>query len=118
MPTSWGKLKDKTMTARAQRKARRLANNALTKIEMSQLRETLKVTQSQLANKLKVTQTAVSRLESRPDMHLSTLRNYIQALGGEVEILAVFGNRTVRLTHTASREAIAAGRKAKSGDRT
>lgn len=118
MRTSWGKLKDTTMTARAQRKARRFANDALTEIEMSQLRETLKVTQSELANKLKVTQTAVSRLESRPDMHLSTLRNYIQALGGEVEILAVFGNRTVRLTHTASRRATAAARRTKPRGRT
>jgi DNA-binding transcriptional regulator YiaG len=118
MRTSWGKLKDKTMTARAQRKARRFANDALTEIEMSQLREALKVTQSQLANKLKVTQTAVSRLENRPDMHLSTLRNYIQALGGEVEILAVFGKRTVRLTHTTSRRAVAVGRRTKSRDQT
>jgi DNA-binding transcriptional regulator YiaG len=113
MRTSWGKLKDKTMTARPQRKARVLANNALTEIEMGQLRETLKVTQSELANKLKVTQTAVSRLERRPDMHLSTLRSYIQALGGEVEILAVFGKRTVRLTHTTSRMAVAVGRRTK-----
>jgi DNA-binding transcriptional regulator YiaG len=118
MRTSWGTLKDKTMTAGAQRKARQLASSALTQIEMGQLRETLKVTQSELANKLKVTQTAVSRLESRPDMHLSTLRNYIQALGGEVEILAVFGNRTVRLTHTASRGAITAARRTKPRDRT
>jgi hypothetical protein len=51
-------------------------------------------------------------------MHLSTLRNYIQALGGEVEILAVFGKRTVRLTHTTSRRAVAVGRRTKSRDQT
>jgi len=93
------------MTPAAQRKARRLSEKLLANIEMTQLRETLKVTQSELAQRLKVTQTAVSRMESRTDMHLSTLRSYIRALGGEVEVHAVFGDRTVRLTHAAGRGA-------------
>jgi ribosome-binding protein aMBF1 (putative translation factor) len=47
-------------------------------------RETLKVTQEELADKLRVTQVAVSRLERRSDMHLSTLRQFVRALGGEL----------------------------------
>lgn len=90
------------MTPAAQRRARRITERLLAEIEMTKLRETLKVTQAELAQRLKVTQTAISRLESRTDMHLSTLRSYIQALGGEVEIRAVFGKLSVRLTHIAS----------------
>jgi predicted transcriptional regulator len=63
------------------------------------LRETLKVTQEELADKLRVTQVAVSRLERRSDMHLSTLRQFVRALGGELEIRAVFAGRSVKLTH-------------------
>src|SRR5438046_582185 len=61
----------------------------------------LRVTQTELAEKLHKTQTAVSQLESRSDWHLSTLREYVKALGGEVEIRAVFPQRTIRLTHAA-----------------
>jgi DNA-binding XRE family transcriptional regulator len=93
------------MTPAAQPRARRLAEAVLAGIEMTQLRETLKVTQSELTHRLKVTQTAVSRMENRRDIHLSTLRGYIRALGGEVEIHAVFGNRRVRLTRASRRGA-------------
>jgi predicted transcriptional regulator len=63
------------------------------------LRAALDVTQVQLANRLKVTQTAISRLESRKNWHLSTLSEYVEKLGGHLEIRAVFPERSVRLTH-------------------
>lgn len=103
MRTTWGELKNKTMTAVEQRKARKLAEQGLAKIEINQLRETMKMTQTELAQKLKVTQAAISRLEGRSDWHLSTLKDFVHALGGEVEILARFANRTVRLTHSSTR---------------
>jgi len=91
MRTKWSDLKNETMSPVAQRKARELAERDLAEIEMRELRETLKVTQEELADKLKVTQVA--------DMHLSTLRQFVRALGGELEIRAVFAGRSVRLTH-------------------
>jgi len=66
---------------------------------MNRLRQMMKDSQEELASTLRVTQTAVSRLERRPDMLLSTLREFIRALGGEVEIRAVFGNRVLKITH-------------------
>lgn len=99
MRKTWPQLKNETMTREDQRKARRLTDRDLAGIEMNQLRQTMKVTQEQLADKLQVTQTAVSRMERRPDMLLSTLREFVRALGGEVEIRAVFGNRVLKLTH-------------------
>lgn len=60
------------------------------KIRLDRLREARQITQQQLAQKLGVTQANVSRLESRDDMHLSTLRDFVQAMGGQLEIYATF----------------------------
>ena len=51
-----------------------------------------------MAEKLHINQSAVSKLERRTDMYLSTLRNYIEAMGGTLEIVAHFPNRAVRIT--------------------
>ena len=48
------------------------------------------MTQTELASRLLVEQAAISRIESRDDLHLSTLRDYVQALGGELKLVASF----------------------------
>ncbi len=45
-----------------------------------------------------MTQAELSRFERREDRKLSTLRKYVEALGGELEIAAVFGNKRITLT--------------------
>ncbi len=50
-----------------------------------------------MAEALKSAQSEISRLEKRDDYRISTLREYVRALGGRVEIIATFGNRRVRL---------------------
>lgn len=47
-------------------------------------------TQVDLAESLETTQSRVSRIERSSDLHLSTLRDYVRALGGELEMVAVF----------------------------
>ena len=59
------------------------------------IRESRKMTQAQLAKLLRVKQASVSKLESRADMHLSTLRNILDKLGAQLEIRAVFSNGEV-----------------------
>jgi tellurite resistance protein len=49
----------------------------------------------QLAAQLGISQGNVSRLEDRSDVHLSTLHSYVEALGGHLEIAAVFGEERV-----------------------
>lgn len=66
---------------------RRAAEDA---IALGKLRESRKVTQVDLAAELGITQGNVSRMESRSEIYLSTLRSYIEALGGHLEITAVF----------------------------
>ena len=65
---------------------------------LRQLREARERSQVEMAEKLHINQAAVSKLERRTDMYLSTLRSYIEAMGGQLEIVARFPNQAVRIT--------------------
>lgn len=65
---------------------------------LRQLREARERSQVEMAEKLHIKQAAVSKLERRTDMYLSTLRSYIEAMGGKLEIIARFPQRAVRIT--------------------
>jgi transcriptional regulator with XRE-family HTH domain len=62
-----------------------------------ELREICGMTQKQLARTMKVSQSMVPQIESRSDLRLSTLRNYIEALGGELEVFANIDDVDYRL---------------------
>ncbi len=57
---------------------------------LNELRESQKITQQKMAQLLNIDQSGVSRLENRKDFKLSTLRHYIEALGGEVKVTIKF----------------------------
>jgi len=59
-------------------------------IALADLRESQSTTQVELAQRLGVNQGNVSRLERRDDLYLSTLRDYVAALGGELELVVRF----------------------------
>jgi DNA-binding XRE family transcriptional regulator len=61
---------------------------------LKNLREALAHTQVELAQSLGVGQDTISRIERRSDMLLSTLRRYVEAMGGRLELVARFPNRT------------------------
>jgi DNA-binding XRE family transcriptional regulator len=102
------------MTKGQQARAHTLAMRDLRELELRDLREALRVTQVALAKKLKITQAAVSRLEKRPGMLVNTLRDYVEALGGKIEVRAVLPDRTVGLTQFFRKKPVAArlGKKA------
>lgn len=60
---------------------------------LKHLREAVERTQEDLAARLGVGQDTVSRIERRSDILLSTLRRYVEAMGGELELVARFPNR-------------------------
>ncbi len=64
-------------------------------LALAELRQSRNITQIQLAAQLGITQGNVSRLEARSEIYLSTLRSYIEALGGHLEIAAVFDDERV-----------------------
>jgi len=73
------------------------ANEELAAIALAELREARKLTQVQLAKRLKVNQGAISKMEHRADMYLSTLRDVVRAMGGSLEVLARFPSGEVHL---------------------
>ena len=64
---------------------------------LNQLREARNLTQANLASVLGVNQGSVSKMEKRTDMYLSTLRSFIQAMGGQLQIKAVFTDGEVEI---------------------
>lgn len=79
--------------ARAEAKAERMLND----MALDELREALKLTQESLAESLHVNQAAISKVERRSDMLISTLRKIIEAMGGELEIRAILPAGVVRI---------------------
>src|ERR1035437_4446909 len=76
-------------------RARRATNQhrvrqELQRMALEELRNAKQATQTDMAELLDVPQSSISRIEQRADMYLSTLRNYIHAIGGELRIQAVF----------------------------
>ena|SRR3990167_7519435 len=60
---------------------------------LPELRKALELTQADVSSKLHINQEAISRLERRSDLMLSTLNSYIQAMGGKLSITAKFPNK-------------------------
>jgi DNA-binding XRE family transcriptional regulator len=69
----------------------------IAEMPLEHLRAARQLTQNNLAQVLGVNQSAVSKIEKRTDMYISTLRSYIEAMGGQLEIEAVFPEGSVRI---------------------
>jgi transcriptional regulator with XRE-family HTH domain len=81
--------------ARAQVDAYRAALRDV--LALTELREARGVTQQQLAEAWEVSQANVSRVEHEQDVYLSTLSAYVSALGGRLELKAIFPDQSVQL---------------------
>jgi transcriptional regulator with XRE-family HTH domain len=79
--------------ARAEKRAQRL----LDEMPLSELRAARMLTQESIAKSLGINQAAVSKMERRADMYISTLRDFIAAMGGELEITARFPDGAVKI---------------------
>ena len=75
----------------------RSVKDAARVMTLYQLREARDLTQVNLAKVLEINQGAVSRMEKRTDMYVSTLRSYIQAMGGQLQVKAIFPEGEVEI---------------------
>ena len=66
-------------------------------LSLNQLRAARNLTQENLAKILGINQGSVSKMEKRTDMYISTLRSFLQAMGGELQIKAVFPEGEVEI---------------------
>jgi ribosome-binding protein aMBF1 (putative translation factor) len=90
------------LSPQARKKSAALARKMLKEMPLHELRQARGLSQLDLARLLNVQQPAIAKLERRTDMYLSTLRNHIEALGGQLEILAKFPEGEVRITNFSS----------------
>ena len=96
MARKWSEIRRKH-TPEVEAQIRGKVETAAMVMTLHQLREARKLTQVKLAKTLKINQGAVSTMEKRTDMYLSTLRNYIEAMGGSLKITAEFPEGTVEI---------------------
>ena len=80
-------------------RSRAVAQRRIEAMLLSQVRKQLGFTQTHVARNMGVSQSALSQLESQDDMQLSTLRRMIHAMGGDLDVVLRFGNRSVVLTN-------------------
>lgn len=85
------------MPAEARAESAEMAAELLAEMPLSVLRMARGLTQQEIAHVLGTTQASVSRMERRDDVHLSSLRRYVAALGGELEITARFPDYAIRI---------------------
>jgi len=87
----------KPLSPEAEERIERSVREAAEVMTLHQLREARSMTQVNLAKVLRINQGAVSKMEKRADMYVSTLRNFIQAMGGQLQVKAIFPEGEVQI---------------------
>ena len=89
------------MSPEAQERAKDRARVMLSEMPLNELRQARGLSQKMLADVLHVQQPSIAKMEKRTDMYLSTLRSHIEAMGGQLEIVARFPDGSVRISNFA-----------------
>lgn len=97
MAKTFDELVKRTTTAATRERAVRRSRDLMAELLLSEVRRLAGKSQRQLAKTLGIKQPSLSKLESQDDMQLSTLRRIVEALGGELRVLARFPQGTVRV---------------------
>ncbi|AUZ81314.1 MULTISPECIES: XRE family transcriptional regulator [Aeromonas] len=90
------------MTPESQARAVAKTEAMLAEMPLDELRQARGLSQKMLAEILHVQQPAIAKMEKRTDMYLSTLRSHIEAMGGQLEVVARFPDGVVRVTNFAT----------------
>ncbi|RMP68459.1 XRE family transcriptional regulator [Pseudomonas syringae group genomosp. 3] len=101
---SFSSLNDK-MSAEAQARVLEKTAALLKEMDLSEIRRARLLSQESLAQTLHVSQGSVAKMEKRADMYISSLRRFVQAMGGELEVTARFPDGSVRINQFAELEA-------------
>ncbi len=81
--------------ARAEAKAQAM----LAEMPLNELRQARGLSQKMLADVLHVQQPSIAKIEKRTDMYISTLRSHIEAMGGQLEVVARFPDGAVKISN-------------------
>lgn len=85
------------MSPEAQDRARAKSAALEQDMALAELRRAMKLSQEEIATALNINQASVARMEKRTDMYIGTLRRFVQAMGGELDIIARFPDRQIRI---------------------
>lgn len=76
-----------------------IKRDLLARMPLHELRRARALTQQELAERLKVSQPAVAKMEQRADVYVSSLRSYVEAVGGQLKIVAEFPEGEIAITN-------------------
>ena len=93
----WDDLRRRKLTPEQLAKIDREVAREVLDMNLREIREFAGKTQVEVAKEGEMAQSEVSRAERREDHLLSSLKRYVEALGGELEVIARFGDKTIRL---------------------
>jgi DNA-binding XRE family transcriptional regulator len=85
------------MSPEAQATAAAEAQRLGEEMDLADVRRALKLSQEEIGQTLQIKQGSVAKIEKRADMYVSTLRRFIEAMGGELEIVARFPDHAVKI---------------------
>jgi predicted XRE-type DNA-binding protein len=97
MAKSFDELVQRTTTKKTRQLAATRTRELLGELLLSEIRERAGKSQRQVAEVLGIKQPSLSKLEKQSDMQISTLRRIVNALGGELEVVARFPEGTVKI---------------------
>jgi len=98
MPTRKFRELIQAMPLERQQKIAKRVRQSLASMPLDEVRKARQMTQVKLAEILGVNQGEISKIEHRTDIYISTLAGYVEALGGKLEIRAVFPDREMRIS--------------------
>ncbi|MEK6789042.1 MAG: XRE family transcriptional regulator [Pseudomonadota bacterium] len=96
------------MSPESQARAEAKAQTMLAEMPLNELRQARGLSQKMLAELLHVQQPSIAKLERRTDMYLSTLRSHIEAMGGQLEVVARFPDGAVKISNFADLDRVTA----------
>jgi transcriptional regulator with XRE-family HTH domain len=94
----WKDIRAKKLSPDQLKEIDKAVDQELLEMDLRALREAVGLTQEELARKVVVTQSQLSKLERREDHRISTLRRYVEALGGRLEVSAIVGGKRILIT--------------------
>lgn len=97
MTRSWKSVEAARLSPAARARVKARVEEQLEELSLAGLRRALSMTQVELSRAAEMTQSELSRIEAREDHLTSTLRRYVEALGGELEINVKIGGKRIRL---------------------
>ena len=98
---NWKEIRANKLSPSARARVEAAVRNELATMDLREARQARGKTQAEISEATEMSQGEVSRLERREDFLLSTLRRYVAALGGELQLVAKFRDKAVVLRPSA-----------------